>query len=487
MWFQGRAYKAVIQKLTNKNADISCRILRCRRETITILYIRQLTDTSALAENVINPLVNYCTTAHKALTAYSAVESVLYADACRFDRSAEAIELHILNGMTVIIFSNDKEYAVVNLKCVAHRQIAEPELQYNMRSPRDCFVENLDVNLSLIRYRLKDNNLRIETLNVGARTETRVALAYINDIAGTAAVNEIRRRISAIDTDGILESGELQAFIQNSKWSLFPEMLTIERSDFAVEMMLEGKIVVLVEGSGLALAAPVAFVEFLYACDDRYENKFFSTFARLIRYAAFFLSLAASSYWVALISFHSDTLPANFIISLAQARSKVPFNALFGVLLLEFIMELIRESLLRVPNKIGSAIAIVSAIIIGQAAISAGVFSALLLILISVEFLASFAIPSQFAANPFRIIKFMLLLITGSFGFYGFILGIIVVVAEMVSVKSFGVPYLAPYGPFNLYDFLRTFMFNLTVSPKRQQYMKNKDDTRTGRKKQKPD
>lgn len=483
MWFQRDKHSKTIERLKSKNSDIMARTIGCRGETITLLYIKQLTDIDRLSNFVIRPFVDHCRTARKPLQAAEALETVIYADDCVLEQDINTAEANILNGMTVVLFSNDMQFLVVRLKKVEHRSVSEPELNYNQRGPRDAFVEILDMNLSLMRYRVKDRNLRIDRLVAGERTDTNIAMLYIADIANDTVVGEVRKRVGAIQTDSILDSGELQSFLLNTRHSLFPEMMVIERPDMAAEYLLEGKVLLIVDGSPLALAAPTAFVEFMYAGDDRYENKYFGMFLRLIRYAAFFVSLAASSYWVAIISFHSDTLPAGFIIALAQARFRVPFNALLGVLLLEFIVELIREALNRVPSKIGSAIAIVSAIIIGQAAISAGVFSPLLLILVSVEFLASFAVPYQAAANPFRLIKFMLLMITSMFGFYGFILGITVVVAQMVSINSFGVPYLAPYGPFNLYDFLRTFLFNKTVSPKRQQYMRDKDDTRTSKRK----
>ena len=482
MWFHCERYKDVISNLEAKNSDIVARSVKCCTETITILYVKQLTDRDRISNFVIHPLMDHCAKARVPLKAADALESVLYVDDCDLEQDDNAIENHILNGMTVVLFSNDKEYLVAHLKKVEHRPVTEPELNYNQRSPRDSFVENMDVNLSLLRYRVKDKNLRIEKHDVGARTKTNIAILYIQDIVNDSVVKEIKKRIDAVDTDGILESGELQSFLLNGKRSLFPEMMVIERSDMAAEYLLEGKVILIVDGSPLALAAPTAFVEFMYACDDRYENKFFGLFMRLVRFAAFFVSLTVSSYWVAVVAFHSDVLPAEFIIALSQARAKVPFSALLGVLLLEFIVELIREALIRVPGKIGQAVAIVGAIIIGQASITAGVFSPLLLILVSIEFLASFAIPYQSAANPFRILKFLLLLVTSVFGFYGFILGITVIVAQMVSVNSFGVPYLAPFGPFNLYDFLRSFMFNRTISARRQQYMRDKDDTRARKK-----
>lgn len=479
---QIEAHNKLIHELKIRNADINERTLSCGKGHVTILYIKQLTDRASLSQNVIRPIVEYYAGQKELLKACETMETIIYADDCRVDQKESSIEGHVLAGMTVLLFSNDNEYLVLNLKKVQHRPVSNPELQYTQRGPRDCFVENIEVNLSLLRYRLKDSNLRVENMETGERTKTHIAVVYIEDIANDVCVQEIKKRINNINADGLIESGEVQSFLMNNRLSLFPQMLAIERSDMASEMLLKGKVVLLVDGSPLALSAPTTFVEFMYSCDDRYDNKYFGMFMRVVRYIAFFISFTASSYWVSLVSFHSDILPAGFVIAMAEARAKVPFSALTGALLLEFIMELIRESLLRVPTKIGSAIAIVGALIIGQAAIAAGVFSPLLLIIISVEFLASFAIPNQSAANPFRLIKILLLLISGMFGFYGFILGITVIVAELVSMNSFGVPYMAPFGPFNLYDFLRTLIYNKTIAPKRQQYMRNKDEDRTNTK-----
>ncbi len=476
------AHRKIVHDLMGKSIDISYRIISCGKGTVTLLYIKQLTDRAYLSQNVIKPIIEYCAEDKEPPKAQEAVETIIYADDCSVEQNENKIEDYVLAGMTVMLFSNDNEFVVINIKKVQHRQVSDPEITYTQRGPRDCFVENIDVNLSLLRYRLKDKNFRVENIEVGKRTRTNMVLVYIDDIANDTCVLEIRKRINHINIEGFLESGELQSFLLNSHFSLFPQMMVVERSDMASEMLLKGKVVILVDGSQLALAAPTTFVEFMYSCDDRYDNKYFGMFMRILRYLAFFISFTASSYWVALVSFHSDIAPAAFIIELAEARSGVPFSALTGALLLEFIMELIRESLLRVPTKIGSAIAIVGALIIGQAAIAAGIFSPLLLIIISVEFLASFAIPNQAAANPFRLIKILLLLITGMFGFYGLVLGITVIVAELVSINSFGIPYMAPFGPFNLYDFLRTLLFSKSLSPKRQQYMRDKDDVRLNRK-----
>ena len=449
-----------------------------RNGRIELFYIAQLTDRASLTENVVKPLILHCSSAPKSINAQMTVDGIIYADDCRIESDAGKIEEFILSGMVVILFSNDKQYIVVNLKKVEHRSVPTPQLSYTIRGPQDCFTENLDANLSLIRYRIKDKNMQIKHFEVGRRTKAQVAVIYIEDIANDTVVQEVQKRIERIDVDGIGESGELQGFLLNNKLQLFPQIGLIERSDMAFHSLLEGKVLVLVDGSGIALLAPKTFSEFFYSCDDRFDNKFFGLFTRILRYTAIIIALTGSSLFVALTSFHTDVLPVKYAISLSEMRSNVPFTALIGALSLEFIMELLREALLRVPKQIGSAIGIVGTIVIGQAAISAGIFSPLLLIIVATSLLASFAIPDYTLVNPFRILKLMLLLFTGVMGFFGFTIFLTFILAELVSLNSFGVPYMAPWAPFNFRDFLRTLIDGSTMDSRRPNYLRTKDKTR---------
>ena len=304
-------------------------------------------------------------------------------------------------------------------------------------------------------------------------------MLYIEDIANDIFVNEIQKRLDAIEVDGIAESGELQTLLQNNKLQLFPNIGLIERSDLAAHSLLEGKVLVMTEGSGIVLLAPKTFAEFFYSSDDRYDNRLFGVFSRLIRYFALFIAFSASAIFVAVTSFHTDVLPSNYAISLAEMRVNVPFNALIGALILESIMELLREALLRVPKQIGPAIGIVGAIVIGQAAMSAGIFSPLLLIIAATSLLASFAIPDYTLINPYRILKFFLILFTGALGFYGFTLFQTFVVAQLVSLNSFGVPYMSPWAPFSYRDAVEALLNKSTTATQRPKYLRTKDTTRS--------
>ncbi len=471
-------FEKFIATLRTNDLDFSERSIPYGTGEVVLFFISQLTDRAALTENVVKPLILHCSSGKAMPTARETVNGIIYADICDVKSDRKKIQDIILSGMVVILFSTDPDYIVINLKKVEKRAVPTPKLTYTIRGPQDCFNENLDTNLSLLRNRVKDPNLRINYLEVGVRTKTRVAVIYIEDIANDSIVREIEKRIGNIDVDGVSESGELQAFLLNDSNKLFPQMGLIERSDMGYHALTQGKVLVLTEGSGIGICAPKTFNEFFFSCDDRYDNKYFGAFARLLRYMAVGISLTASSVFVAVTSFHSEVLPSDYTIALAQMRVNVPFSAIVGTLLLEFIVELLREALLRVPEQIGPAIGIVGAIVIGQAAIAAGFFSPVLLTIAAVSLLASFAIPDYTLVNPFRILKFLLIMFTGALGFLGFTVILTAIASELVSLSSFGTPYMSPWAPFNVEDFPETLANQSTTKTTRLHYMRTKNRVR---------
>ncbi len=470
-------YDAVVNEIKSKKLDVSERTIPYCGGTLKLLYIRQLVDKAALQESVIKPLVQYCAAGKTPLKAQCVMESVIYADSCQLESDYARVEYHVLGGMVVVLFSNDPHYIVANLREIPQRAVSPPEILYSLRAPKDAFVESLDTNLSLIRYRLKDKNMRIEYMDVGERTKDRVAVVYIEDIANSTAVNEIKKRIASINVSGIYESGELAAAILNNQKEMFNQVGILERSDNAVEDLLEGKVLAMVDGSPLVLFAPVVFAEGLAACDDRYENSWFVVFMKILRYIAIYIAFTGTAYYLALESYYPDTLSPTYIVQFAIMRSRAPFNAFIAVLMVEFMVELMREAMLRVPKKIGPTVGIVGGIIIGQAAVSSGFFTPILLIITATSFLASFAIPDFTMMNTFRVLKYLVIVLTGTFGFYGMTLSHVFILAKMVSVNSFGVPFMAPWAPFNRYDFWRTLTFKKNYTPWRKQYLRNKDNT----------
>ncbi len=473
-----KEFDKLTQEMMAQGLDFIERVIPYQGGSVNIYFISQLTDRDFLTQNVIRPLILFCASAREAVTAKRTANELIFADEITFETDYENAQNHILAGKTVLLFSTDKEYLVINCKMVAHRSVPKPELNYALGGPQDCFNENLDTNISLLRYRMKDKNLRIQYMKVGERTKTVVAVVYIQDIANDALVNQIVSNIQNIKIDGIATLGELRPFLVSNAYSVFPQLGLFERSDIAYHILLDGKVIILMDGSNNAIYAPKVFSEYFMSSDDRYGNKVFGFFSRMFRYLSLVVALTGSSIYVAVSSFHTDVLPTDYAILLATLRNNTPLTALIGALLIEMIMELLRESLLRVPKHIGSAIGIVGAIVVGQAAIAAGIFSSLLLIIAAVSLLASFAIPDYTLVTPFRYLKFFMILATGFLGFYGFTIVAITILTLLVSNTSFGVPFMTPFAPYSKGDLSSALMDKSNNSKWRPRYLQDKDKKR---------
>lgn len=472
-------YKHILDKIEASKLDIKRRDIINGSQKITLLYISELTDKTMLANDLIKPINIYISQDNgSAMTAKETMDKIIYGDECSINDEEDKIIEEILNGMTIILFSNYKEYIIANIKKVQQKQIQDPKLTYSTRGSGDCFNENLDTNLSLVRYRVKDESLNINIIEIGRRTKTRVAILHVGDIANQEIVNEITNRMKNIDVDGIVDSGEINALISNKGISLFPQCAILERSDMAATVLLEGKIIIIVDGSLLALVAPAVFSDFLRSCDDLYDNKYIAFFTKCIRIVATFLSFSITALYIAIVCFNVDTLPSDFVVIVSSSNSGVPFSTFVGIIILEFIIEIVREALIRVPKKIGSAIGIVAAIVIGQASIAANLFNPISLVVAAISLLTSFTLPDYTLMNSLRVVKIFLIIVCSCFGLIGFTFGISVVLINLVSINSFGVPYLAPIAPFKWPDFRRLFYYGKDITDERPAYLKTKQKIR---------
>jgi hypothetical protein len=468
-------YNKHINKTRLKESGISSRYLKVNDTTIIVLFIEQLTDRASLTSSIIKPLVLNTT---KNLTIDNLMHSVIFMDDMITDTDENKLIDYILKGQSIIIIPTDEKYLIANTLKVEKRQIQDPNIESTIKGARDAFTENYDNNISLIRYRLKDPKLRIDEFEIGKRTLTTVSVIYIKDIANDAIVQSIKDKLSKIDIDGILESGYIQKYILNNPHNFFPQTGIVERSDIACANILDGKVIILVEGGNLALVLPKTFIEFIDASDDHYDNIVISIFSKCIRILCIFISLFLTSLYVAVVSFHPDILPAQYIISLATSRATVPFNAFLEAFLMELVAEILREASIRLPKQIGPAIGIVGTIVIGQASVAAGLISPLLVIIVSLSLMGSFATADYTITNTMRVIKFFMIIITSIFGLFGFTMGIILITINICSIDSFGVSYVSPLSPFNFTSIKNLFLSDSTLSNERPSYLKTKDKTR---------
>jgi spore germination protein KA len=379
------------------------------------------------------------------------------------------IDIAMLEGYTVVLLDGYDRAIAVDTSGGERRGVEEPSTQTVVRGPKEGFTESISTNISLLRTRIKSSNLRIEYKIIGRETRTTIAIAYMKGISEEKVVTEIHRRLDAIDTDSILESGYIEEFIQEKKYSPFPIVQNSERPDAIAAGLLEGQVAIMVDGTPFALLAPVTFVKFFQSSEDYYQSYDIATFLRIIRFVSFIVSMLLPSLYIAITTFHQEMLPTPLLISVAAQREGVPFPAIIEALLMELTFEILREAGVRMPRIIGPAISIVGALVIGQAAVQAGLISAAMVIVVSFTAIASFVIPAVNMGTSARLIRFAMMILAGSFGVFGIMAGLMVLLTHLSGLRSFGVPYLTPLSPLvksNLKDvFIRVPWWAMNTRP----------------------
>lgn len=375
----------------------------------------------------------------------------------------------LFNGSTVIMTEGSGVVLTVDTAGGNLRAVEEPSSQTVIRGPKEGFTESLRTNTALIRRKIKSADLRFEHKIIGKQTHTNIAVVYLKGIANDSVVEEINKRLDSIETDSILESGYIEEFIQDETFTFFPTLMNTERPDAAAAGILEGQVVIVVDGTPFVLIAPVTFFKFFQSSEDYYQRFDIASFLRLIRYVSFIVSMVLPSLYIAVTTFHQEMLPTTLLIGLAAQREGVPFPALIEAMLMEVTFEVLREAGVRMPRVIGPAISIVGALVLGQAAVQAGLVSGAMVIVVSFTAIANFVIPAINMAVAARLIRFSLMIFGATLGLFGIMSGLMVVLIHMASVRSFGVPYLTPMAPLipaNLKDiFIRVPWWRMNKRP----------------------
>lgn len=333
----------------------------------------------------------------------------------------------------------------LDVKGFKQRNIDSPSNEVVVRGSQEAFVENIRTNTSMIRRLVNNENLVMETLTVGQITKTQVSIGYIKSLANEDLVAEVRYRINNLSVDYLISSGQLEQLIQDSPESLFPQMVATERPDKVSNFLLEGRVIIIVNGSPYVLVAPGVFVDFITSPEDLNLKYQFSNMQKLIRLLAIFLSLLLPGMYIAIINYHQELIPTELLFTIAAARESVPFPTFVEILLMEISFELIREAGLRVPTPLGSTIGIVGALILGEAAVSASLVSPVLIIIIAITGICSFSIPDFSLNFTFRIYRFIYIILGYVAGFLGISVVLFIQLVIMCKLKSFGSPYINPY------------------------------------------
>lgn len=357
------------------------------------------------------------------------------------------ITTSIAKGNTLLLIENSKEAISISTTEFEHRSIEKATNENTIKGPKEAFVESANVNRSLIRKHIKYANLVTESIEVGEKSKNDVYMMYIEGIADPELIENIRSRVNNIKSDSISNVSMLEQFIEERSYSLIPTILYTERPDRASAFLNEGHIVLLIDGSPACLIAPVTFWAFFHTAEDQYERWVYGNFIRIIRLFAVLISLLVPGLYIAMSNFHAEMIPSDLAVSIAAAREVLPFPIIVEVILMEIAFELIREAGVRIPTTIGPTIGIVGALILGQAAVEANIISPILVIIVSITGLSSFALPDISLSYAIRISRFLFLLAGAFMGFLGISLLLTVSLTYMINITSFGVPFMSPYAP----------------------------------------
>jgi len=376
----------------------------------------------------------------------------------------------ILDGYLVIFYDGWDKALAFEATGLETRQITEPANESVVQGPRESTVENLKKNIGLLRLRLKSAKFKLETTEGGGETRTSVVYGYLEGVVDQEMLAEFKKRMEKIKDTEILETSYIEGLIQDSTYSPFPQYRYTERPDVAVASMLGGKIVVLVQGTGSMLICPGLFVELFQSSEDYYHRPVYATLIRWLRVCAFFIALTLPSVYIALTTFHSEMIPTVLLLTILDTREGVPFPAFFEALIMEFFFELLREAGIRLPRPVGSAVSIVGALVIGEAAINAGLSSPIMVVVVALTGIASFSIPQYNMAIALRILRFPLMVLSALLGGFGLMCGLLAILWHLSTLRSLRHPYLGPIQPYRskeLQDvFVRMPIGKLNRSPR---------------------
>ena len=335
----------------------------------------------------------------------------------------------------------------IDVKGFKQREVSSPNNEIIIQGPQEAFVENIRTNTSLLRRIVNNENLVIENIEVGKLSKTKCTVCYMKNIANSDLVAEVKYRLNNLEIDSILSSGELEQLIEEDSKCSAPQILKTERPDKATKYLYGGRVIVLINGNPYALIMPATLIDFIASPEDTNLKFQFGNFLKFLRLLAIGITLLLPGLYVAITDFHQELLPTELLFSILASRENVPFPVIFEILVMEISFELIREAGLRVPSPVGPTIGIVGALVLGQAAVSANIVSPILIIIVAITAIASFAIPDFSFGFHLRLMRFIFILLGYIAGFFGVGIGLFVYTCVLCSLKSFGVPYTAPYAP----------------------------------------
>ncbi len=430
------------------SADLTIRrITVCGLET-AIVTIEGMVDRHMMANAVILPLTEM-TGSYTPIELITRLrdEVVGFVDMLQVSTMDELMNL-VASGFGAILVDGAPFAVLGGLQNFMIRSVSEPSTEVTVRGSREGFTEAIRVNISMIRRRMKTPDLLFDMMEAGKTSHTAVCLCYMKDRVSDQLLAHVREQIETLPLDAVLESGYIQPFLDSRPRGLFSAVGTTERPDTLCGKILEGRIGVLVDGTPFVLVLPCLFMEHFQSLDDYALNPYYASFLRIIKYIAFFVALFLPGLYVAVGTYHPEMLPPTLLMTFLKAEQSTPFPLTVEALLIHFLFEIMREAGLRFPKSIGHAVSIVGALVIGESAVNAGLVGAPMVIIVALTALCSFVLPSLY--GPIAILRFGYIVLGGSLGLYGVMLGACLLLVSIAAMNVQSIPFLAPISPFSI-------------------------------------
>lgn len=468
-------------------SDIVFRNLALNDVNTYLIYADGMVNLNILSRDVINNLLKNKDIFSTSLSLDEKTKLALPVGQVALTKDMDEILKKVVGGNILILFEGIAEAIILTIPTWEKRGVSPAEIEPSIKGTKESFTETLNVNMSLVRRRLLHPDCKFVTLTLGKYSNTRVVMAYIDSIANDKIVKEVRSRLEKIEIDSIGESVYISELIQDAPLSPFPTVQSTERPDKVVAALLEGRVAILQENTPFALIAPSVLVNYFMSVDDYSLNYWTSTFTRYLRYIGIFLTTFLPALFVAFTTFSQDMIPTPLLITLANQREGVPFPAFVEALIMVIAFEILEEAGTRLPKPIGSTVSIVGALIVGDAAVKAGLVSPAMVIVTAMTAIAGFTLPSLELNNPILATRMFLLILSGILGFWGIFVGTLLIIGHIVSIRSFGIPYTTPLAPLLTQDLddvlIRAPQWKMTNRPS---FLNGKNHRRKGGKNQKP-
>ena len=430
--------------------DLNIKVMNTKKVNIATIYLETITSTSETNDAVIKSLSDDFRHEVKFRDVYNYLFNSISCGSVKELYNYEQILNMLYNGFVIVLIDGEDKAIACEARAILDRGVNSPSSEAIVRGPKDGFTENFNKNIGLIRRRIKTNNLKIMEKSGGRISKTRIGVLYMDNICDNDLVNNILKKIDTIDIDAIIDSGYLRELIIDDSKCSFPTIMSTERPDKAVMNLLDGRVIIIFDNSPFALIIPTFFVDYFHTPEDYYQKSINVSFIRIIRFISFFISILTPAIYIALVTHNQRNIPTGLLLNFATQRTGVPFPSFIEAFIMMIAFEILKESDIRLPSIGGSSVSILGGIIIGDAAVSAGIVSPIMVIVISLTAISSLVFSQVDVVNAIRNYRILFLFSAALFGIYGIILLGLFLLIKLTSLETFKIPFTYPFAPFNL-------------------------------------